>query len=42
MKKTQKTSTRNKVLATVKNSTVKAVFPVWPLVELPNLCFPNT
>ena len=28
-----------KVFATVKNSTVNAIFPIWPIVELPN--FPN-
>ena len=29
-------------LATVKNSMVNAVFPICPIVELPNLCCPNT
>ena len=27
----------NRVLATVKNSAVNAVFPIWSMVELPNL-----
>ena len=31
-----------RVLATVKHSAVNAVFPIWSIVELPNLCFPNT
>ena len=30
------------VLATVKNSVVNTVFPIWPKAELHNLCFPNT
>ena len=30
------------MLATVKNSAVNMVFPIWPIVELPNLFFPNT
>ena len=29
-----------RVLATVKYSAVIAVFPIWPIVEIPNLCFP--
>ena len=29
-----------RVLATVKNSMVNAVFPIWPMVQLPNL-FPK-
>ena len=32
----------HRVLVTVKNSVVNTVFPIWPIVELPNLCFPNT
>ena len=31
-----------KVLPTVKNSEVNMIFPTWPIVELPNLCFSNT
>ena len=31
-----------RVLATVKNSAVNADFPIWPIVEPSNLCFPNT
>ena len=31
-----------RVLATVKTSAVIINFPIWPIVELPNLCFPNT
>ena len=31
-----------RVLATVKNSVVNTAFPILLLVELPNLCFPNT
>ena len=31
----------HRVLATVKNSAANAVFPIWTIVELPNLCFPN-
>ena len=31
-----------RVLATVKNSAVNAVFTIWPVIELPNLCYPNT
>ena len=31
-----------RVLATVKNSAINRVFPIWPIAELPNLCFPNT
>ena len=30
------------VLDRVKNSAVNVVFPIWPMVELPNLCFSNT
>ena len=30
-----------RVLATVTNSALNAVFPVLQIVELPNLCFPN-
>ena len=30
----------NRVLATVKNSTINTVFPIWLIVELPNL-FPK-
>ena len=30
------------LLATAKNSMVNAVFLIWLVVELPNLCFPNT
>ena len=30
-----------RVLATVTNSALNAVFPVLLIVELPNLCFPN-
>ena len=29
------------VLPTVKNSAVNVVFPIWTIVELPNLCFSN-
>ena len=25
----------------VKNPAVNPVFPVWPIVKLPHLCFPN-
>ena len=32
----------NRVLATVKNSAVNVVSPVWSRIELPNLFFPNT
>lgn len=31
-----------RVLPTVKNSAVNADFPIWPMVEPSNLCFPNT
>ena len=31
-----------RVLATVKSSIVNAVFPIWPIVKLPILCFPKT
>ena len=31
----------DRVLVTVKHSAVNAVFPLWPIVEFPNLCFPN-
>ena len=31
-----------RVLATVKNSVVNKVFPIWLTIELPNLYFPNT
>ena len=24
------------------NSAIKTIFPIWPIVKLPNLCFPNT
>ena len=30
------------LLATVKNSVKNTVFPIWPIVVLPKLCFPNT
>ena len=30
------------LLATVKNSVTNTVFPIWPIVVLPKLCFPNT
>ena len=30
------------VLATVKNSAVNTIFPIWSIIKLPNLCFPNT
>ena len=30
-----------RVLTTVKNSAVNAVFPISSIIELPNLCFPN-
>ena len=29
------------MLATVKNAAVKMVFPIWAIVEIPYLCFPN-
>ena len=32
----------SRVLAAVKNSAVNAVFPIWPILKLPNLRFPNT
>ena len=32
---------KTRVSATVKKSTVNAVFPIWPIVELLNLRFPN-
>ena len=31
-----------RVLATVKNFTINTVFPIWLIVELHNLFFPNT
>ena len=31
----------SRVLATVGNSVVNTVFPIWPKAELYNLCFPN-
>ena len=34
--------TKPRVLATIKNCVVNTVFPIWPIVELPNSCFPNT
>ena len=35
-------ASQHRVLATVKNSAVNAVFSIWPIVELPTLYFPNT
>ena len=32
----------SRVLATIKNYMLSAVFPIWTIVELPKLCFPNT
>ena len=32
----------SRVLGAVKNSAVNAVFPICPILKLPNLCFPNT
>ena len=31
-----------RVLGTVKNLEVNRVFPIWPIVKLLNLCFPNS
>ena len=31
----------HRVLATVKNFAVKAIFPISPIEELPNFCYPN-
>ena len=32
----------HRVLATVKNYVINIVFPICPMIELPNLCFSNT
>ena len=33
---------KDRMLAIVKNYVVNVVFPIWQMVELPNLSFPNT
>ena len=32
----------SRVLTTVKNSAENSIFPIWPIIELPNLRLPNT